>query len=77
MSAAQVRPYKSGLVAQLTLEPTPTESARAGIEVIRTYSASCVRINMPKIVNGFAYRCLACNEFWSHRIQAYRHQCIG
>jgi hypothetical protein len=77
MSAAQVRPYKSGLVAQITLEPTPVEPAREGIEVIRTYYASCERINMPKIVNGFAYRCIVCNEVWNHRIEAYRHQCLG
>ena len=77
MSEAEVRPYKSGLVAQISLEPTPVEPARAGIEVIRTYYASCERTNMPKIVNGFAYRCLTCNEVWNHRIEAYRHQCLA
>lgn len=77
MSAAEEQPYKSGLVAQITLEPTPVEPARAGIEVIRTYYASCERHNMPKIVNGFAYRCVVCNEVWSRRIEAYRHACLG
>ena len=77
MSKAEVRPYKPGLAAQITLEPTPVEPARAGIEVIRTYYASCERNNMPKIVNGFAYRCIVCNEVWNHRIEAYRHQCLG
>jgi hypothetical protein len=77
MSKAEVRPYKPGLVAQITLEPTPMEPSRTGIEVIRTYYATCERHNMPKIVNGFAYRCLACNEVWNHRIEAYRHECLG
>ena len=77
MSAAEVRPYKPGLAAQITVEPNPVEPAREGIEVLRTYYATCERKNTPKIVNGFAYRCVVCNEVWKHRIQAYRHQCLG
>lgn len=77
MSEAELRPYKPGLAAQMIIEPTPVEAAREGIEVIRTYYATCVRSNMPKIVNGFAYRCVVCNEVWNHRIEAYRHQCLG
>lgn len=77
MTSSEVRPYKPGLTAQMTIEPTPVEPARAGIEVIRTYTATSVCHDMPKIVNGFAYRCLACNALWTHRIEAYRHQCVA
>ena len=56
---------------------TPVETAREGVEVIRTFSSSAVGRTKPKVVYGYAYRCVICNGIWNHRVLAYRHDCEG
>jgi hypothetical protein len=65
------------LTGPIQVQPLPVETSRQGIEVIRTFCTSAAARTLPKVVNGYAYRCVKCNEIWFHRIQAYRHECAG
>ena len=58
-------------------DATPVETARDGLEVIRTFSSSVFGRSKAKVVYGYAYRCVACNGIWNHRVLAYRHDCAG
>jgi hypothetical protein len=77
MSSALVSAKKSELEGHYLSQPVPQETAREGVEVIRTFFSSSAARKVPKVVNGYAYRCIQCNGIWSHRMQAYRHDCPG
>lgn len=65
------------LLGKVQQQLLPQETTREGIEVIRTFCSSAVARPVAKVLYGYAYRCIKCNGIWLHRVQSYKHECLG